>query len=916
MFESVGQKESALFVQAYRIVNEQILKYYGYDQKVDASVKTIWTGIHDRLSMEIGVEELSPKYYSYQTEWLGKPYTSSGWNEMNFVVALRRACTLTAIAAASCILAACHGDNDTPQVDNTSAHALTQTVSQNLKLSIAIDANKAAANGVACASLGADWASCARGRLILENNGTQNLAAGGWTLYVHSIRRLLSIDNASIALRHITGDLYALTPAKGAFTLAPGARLEVPFVAEYWFYRFSDMPPRAYVSVDGATPAVLAQNDTDDETRYVTALPPGPDDAAAFKATPAQVLRAREEAQALSPAQFAARPIPAVLREQTGDGDAQIQGVELALPALGAGELAALEARAATLGLAGGTAMRVSGQVAPAALPADIAISGGYRLTISRDAVNIDAYDAAGLYYGVQTLFSLIPAGGGRVPAMTIEDAPRYPHRGMMVDLARNFRQPATLRRLIDQMSAYKLNRLHLHLSDDEGWRIEIPGLPELTAIGGQRCHDLEENRCLLPQLGSGPDNQSGGGYLSRSDYVALVRYAAARHIEVIPEIDMPAHARAAVVSMEARYRKLRAAGNEDAANAYRLLDPQDTSNTLSVQFYDRRSYLNPCVPGARNFANKVIAEIAAMHREAGAPLTVWHFGGDEAKNILLGAGFQASDGTDPGKGRINLASQDQPWARSPQCAALLRQGKIASTDALPTMFARNVSQAVNDNGIATMAAWQDGLKHANGPQDFATRNVMVTLWDTLFWGAADSARKSSEQGYRTVLALPDYLYLDFPYTTAQQERGYYWGSHATDSFKVFSLAPDNLPQNAEIMADRDGQPFEITASGAASRLEGMQGQAWGEVMRTDTQFEYMVYPRLLALAERAWHRADWERPYREGERYKLGETDKVDKAALARDWAGFMNAVQSRELPKLARSGAVVRSSMRLSGD
>lgn len=86
MFASVGQKESALFVQAFRIVNEQIWKYYGYDKKVDESVKAIWTDIHDRLSMEIGVKELSPKYYSYQTEWMGKPYTKSGWNDMNSVV--------------------------------------------------------------------------------------------------------------------------------------------------------------------------------------------------------------------------------------------------------------------------------------------------------------------------------------------------------------------------------------------------------------------------------------------------------------------------------------------------------------------------------------------------------------------------------------------------------------------------------------------------------------------------------------------------------------------------------------------------------------------------------------------------------------------------------------------------------------
>jgi len=86
MFTSVGQKETALFVQAYKIVNEQIWQYYGYDKKVDERVKAIWTGIHDRLSMEIGVKELSPKYYSYKTELMGKPYTNSVWNDMNFVV--------------------------------------------------------------------------------------------------------------------------------------------------------------------------------------------------------------------------------------------------------------------------------------------------------------------------------------------------------------------------------------------------------------------------------------------------------------------------------------------------------------------------------------------------------------------------------------------------------------------------------------------------------------------------------------------------------------------------------------------------------------------------------------------------------------------------------------------------------------
>ncbi|WP_323122959.1 family 20 glycosylhydrolase [Burkholderia alba] len=788
------------------------------------------------------------------------------------------------------------GGNAVPGSPSANPAALAATLADNLALRVAVDNNNAAAAGVPCADLGADGASCATGRLIFSDRGHARVDGNGAKLYLHSIRRLLRIDHPGFALRHLTGDLYELTPRPGALKLAPGERLEVPFVAEYWLRRYSDVLPRPYVVVAGAPPAVLKYDDTDDELRYVEKLPPDAQSNSTGTAPPAV-------AQPV-----AARALPAVKRQRIGDATLDVRGVELSLPDLSTAHVAALRDRADTLGLYG-SGVPVRGGVAPRRLPADIAVPGGYRLTIARRGVTIEGYDPAGLYYGVQTLFSLTPAGGGPIPTMVVEDAPRFTHRGMHVDLARNFKHPATLRRLIDQMSAYKLNRLHLHLSDDEGWRIEIPGLPELTAIGGRRCHDPSESSCLLPQLGSGPDNRSGGGYLRRDEYIALIRYAADHFVDVIPEIDMPAHARAAVVSMEARYRRLHAAGREREANAYRLLDPQDTSNTLSVQFYDRRSYINPCAPGALAFASKVIREIAAMHADAQVPLPIWHFGGDEAKNILLGAGFQPLNGTDPNKGRIDLAAQDKPWARSPMCAALLQRGEIRSIDELPTRFARQVSTQVSANGIDTMAAWQDGLKHANGPQDFGTRSVMVTLWDTLFWGAADSARDWSAKGYRTVLALPDYLYFDFPYTTNPRERGYYWGSHATDEYKVFSLAPENLPQNAEVMADRDGTPFEVTGTGPAPRIEGMQGQAWGEVMRNDPFLEYMVYPRLLALAERAWHRADWERPYAAGVRYKLGDTHLVDKAALANDWAGFATVLKQRELEKLRRAGIGYRT-------
>ncbi|QEL54552.1 family 20 glycosylhydrolase [Chromobacterium paludis] len=783
-----------------------------------------------------------------------------------------------------------------------------------LALKVAVDSNQGAASGAPCADLGADWALCLKGRLILENRGEQAVPAGGWNLYLHSIRRILKLDTPQFAIRHITGDLYQITPTAAFAGLAPGQKLELPLIDEYWMLQESDVLPRPYVVVDGQAPALL-RHDSSDEASYLLPLTGDNWKNPAGELRPLATSQQRyqtfsQRGPQLSAAQVAGRVIPAVKRQQLASGQLRVDGLSLRLAGVGADGERALAERVRELGLKSGGA-RVTGKVAGAKLPADIAVPGGYRLRIDARGATVEGFDAAGVFYGVQTLLGLTPQNGGTIPAMTVEDAPRYEYRGMMVDLARNFKQPDTVRRLIDQMAAYKLNKLHLHLSDDEGWRLQIPGLPELTDVGARRCHDLTETRCLLPQLGSGPANQSGGGYLSREQYIDLVRYAKSRFIEVIPEFDMPAHARAAVVSMEARYRRLMAAGQPQAANEYRLLDPQDQSHTLSVQFYDRHTYLNPCVPGSQRFVSKLVSEVAQMHREAGQPLQTWHFGGDEAKNILLGGGFQDLKGTDPGKGKVDLAKQDKPWGRSPACQAQIAQGRIKSVDELPLKFAQMASRIVAALDISTMAAWQDGVHGAAGAGDFATRNTLVTEWDTLYWGAAQAANDFANKGFKTVLASPDYLYFDFPYELNPHEHGYYWASRDTDSYKVFSFAPDNLAQNAEVMPDRQGKPFSVTSPAAPARFAGIQGQAWSEIVRTDAEFEQRVYPRMLALAERAWHQASWERPYKAGETYQLGVTHLVDKAALNADWQQFAAVLGWREAPKLERAGIAYRLPM-----
>jgi hexosaminidase len=165
----------------------------------------------------------------------------------------------------------------------------------------------------------------------------------------------------------------------------------------------------------------------------------------------------------------------------------------------------------------------------------------GYRLDVNHSSVVIRARTPAGLFAGVQTLRQLLPArvessrvqrGPWPVPAGRIVDAPRFAHRGAMLDVARHFFSVAEVKRYIDLIAQYKINRLHLHLADDQGWRIDIPGWPRLTSYGGST------------EVGGGP-----GGFYTRSQYAQIVEYAAQRFITVIPEIDMPGHTNAALAS-------------------------------------------------------------------------------------------------------------------------------------------------------------------------------------------------------------------------------------------------------------------------------------------------------------------------------------------------------------------------------
>lgn len=775
-------------------------------------------------------------------------------------------------------------------------------------LNYAVKDNFAAQNGIDCAKLGADWASCNKAVITLTNTG-EAVTDKDWAIYFHSIRPILEVANDQFKVTHIMGDLHKLEPTD-KFTGFPAKQaVEIPVVNEYWQLFVTDVLPRWYVTAEGATAKVIANTDTEDLFQFVTPLDGQwkrtPDDKNILMTAEARFEK-NSDVKALNLSTLRGQIVPTPQEVKISGQDVDLsKGVKLDLSALGADAQEAVKSRFALLGVKEGS-YPIRTEIAVKAFVGDEAISGAYQLHIRANEAVITGFDQAGVFYGLQSLLSLIPSSGEqKIARLEAKDAPRFDYRGIQLDVGRNFHSKDAVLRLLDQMSAYKLNKFHFHLTNDEGWRIEIPGLPELTDIGSKRCHDLSEKTCLLPQLGSGPDsNNNGSGHFSRTDYIDILKYAKARQIEVIPEIDMPAHARAAVISMEARYDRLMKEGKEKEANQYRLLDPTDTSNTTGVQFYNRTGYLNPCLDSSRNFVDKVIGEIQQMHKEAGVPLNTWHFGGDEAKNIYLGAGYTDQKKPEAGKGIIEQSNQDKPWAKSQVCQTMVKEGKVADVEHLSSYFGIEVSKLVKAHGIGTMQAWQDGLKDAKNAAEFATDHVNVNFWDTLYWGGFDSVNDWANKGFRVIVSNPDYVYLDFPNEVHPAESGYYWGTRFSDERKIFSFAPDNMPQNAETSLDRDGNPFNAKSDKPWPGAYGLSAQLWSEVVRTDNQMEYMIYPRMIAVAERAWHRAGWEQDYQAGREYKGGETHLVDVKALNKDWTRFANLLGHRELAKLDKAG------------
>ena len=371
----------------------------------------------------------------------------------------------------------------------------------------------------------------------------------------------------------------------------------------------------------------------------------------------------------------------------------------------------------------------------------------GYELAITPAAVTVTARTAAGLFYGVQTLRQLLPwsvehrAAFSRrlvIPSGRVVDAPRFEWRGMMLDVSRHFLGVRDVKRFVDLMSLYKLNRLHLHLADDQGWRLEIVSRPNLTAIGGST------------QVGGGP-----GGFYTQAEYRDIVAYAASRFITIVPEIDMPGHTNAALASY-----------------------PELNCNGIAPPLYTgtRVGFSALCVDSARIYPilEDIVREITSL-----TPGGYFHIGGDEVKTL----------------------NRDQYRG-----------------------FVERMQSTVNANG-KRMIGWSE-IAPAN-----LDASSIVQTW------IKDSSALHAARGGKVILSPATKVYLDMKY----------------DSSTVLGLMWAGI---TPLRTAYEWDPATFTPGVAEASVLGVEAPLWSETVIRVEDYEFMAFPRLIAVSEVGWTRA------------------------------------------------------------
>ena len=413
--------------------------------------------------------------------------------------------------------------------------------------------------------------------------------------------------------------------------------------------------------------------------------------------------------------------------------------------------------------------------------PADQA--EGYQLDTTASGATIEAPTAHGLYNGIQTFRQLLPPwiNGARVaqipwttPVVTISDHPRYSYRGVLLDIARHYEPPSAVEKLIDQVAGYKINVLHLHLSDDQGFRLAIAGFPRLTSIGS------------AGSVGTGGRQQDPGGFWTQAQYQAVVADAAAHFITLVPEVDSPGHNNAIIMSEYNDTGNPALPANPHGINCGQFNPPQ-WDYTEDVGY----SALCPDSPDTWAIMSAIIDQLTAL-----TPGPYYDLGGDEVPTSLLSAAKYAQ-------------------------------------------FINAEAPIVSKQGKAVMG-WAD----IAGPGTTPPPGSVAEYWQPAGGSApgTETGREAVAKGMKVVMAPASHTYLDQKYlvtaqTSVPASLGMNWA----------------CPAGCDVSSAYDWDPGSFVTGVTDRDVIGVEGDMWGETVATMSVVDYMVFPRLLALAEVAW---------------------------------------------------------------
>ena len=458
------------------------------------------------------------------------------------------------------------------------------------------------------------------------------------------------------------------------------------------------------------------------------------------------------------------------------------------------------------LGTATGYSVAISHEANPGATirltlnkTADPALGNeGYTLTTTPTGVSIQANKAAGLFYGVQTFYQLLPKEiesktavkniPWTAPCARITDYPRFGWRGLMFDVSRHFFTKQEVKDFIDQMVQYKYNLLHLHLTDDEGWRIEIKSLPKLTTVGAWNVRRVGTFGTFDNPAADEPKDY--GGFYTQDDIRELVKYARDRFVNILPEVDIPGHSLAAIAS----YPELSCT---PGADTYRVRSGEKIMNWYKGGFsaiYDNT--LCPANEKVYPFLDKVFTEVAQLF-----PFEYIHVGGDEcAKNF---------------------------WEKSDAIKALMQKEKLKNMEEVQSYFEKRVEKIIESKGKKVIG-WDEILEGGLAP------NAAVMSWRGVAGGIAAAKLK-----HQVVMSPTTFVYLD-----------YMQGDAAIEP-PVYATLRLNTVYSYEPVPDSVDPKYII----------GGQGNMWDEQVYNVRHLQYMIWPRSLAIAEDFWspkEKKDW----------------------------------------------------------